>query len=169
MTIEELLQEASLRRAPVAAEVDPLRQSGALVDAGLISIRVDPVVGLAALLFDCRAALAAREGNTSILVVEGLSRLDWTAKPRRRSWPRAQTWNPRSGPHGFRVDALVGPQSELLLEGEAAHYFIGNTPGLDVAPPDLTSASSEEVRAGFTGWVSEFRAIASTHFPDVPG
>lgn len=165
MKIEDLLFEDELLVDVPLADVDPLREPDALVDAAVIAARVDSTLGIGALLFDCRTSLRVRQGNVALLVVSNLARLSWSSLPSPRSWARIESWTPSVMADGFLVQSLVAPGGSLEIVGSAALWVTAHAPALAVAPPDLTSASDEAVRTGFPEWSSVVQVLAKSRTP----
>lgn len=158
-TIQEFARGAWRREyGSKPPEMDPLTEDDALVDAQVLDVRLDALRCRVAVLFELRLALELHEGNTGLLIANGVTAVEWTAAPR----DTARTaWNV-VGSAARATDGLLEmrlgmlPRAELLLRANGAAFYGGDVPGL-VEIPDYGEASDSELGARLAQWESNFR------------
>lgn len=149
MTIEDLLVWADRRSLTAVPEADALAETDALLEAALLAVRFDATALSAWLLFDCRGAVHLEMGNTAVVAVHGVTGLQWRTEPRStRTWWAVLGWRPTRATGSVSYSADLSPGGYFQVEGTAAEFYVGNIPGGDEPPPDFTSATGEEIRAG---------------------
>lgn len=160
MIIEDLLiwpERWSLAATP---EADALTEPDALLEAALIDVKLDATTSSAWLLFDCRGAVQLELGNTAVVVIHGVTDMQWRALPRKgRAWRAVMGWRPVALGTGFSCVAEFTSGCSLRVVGAAAEFFVGDIPGGDAPPPDFTSATDAETRARLASWRSEFEVV----------
>ena len=164
MIIQDFLGSPERMLLPRSIEADPLRCRGALEDAALLDVRVSGVWPHAWFLLDCKGALDVREGNTAVLVVQALRSLTWEAEedtPSRQN-RAVEVWQPAVGDSGWRLRALFRRGLTLELLAGSAEFYVGDVPGGDDPPPDLGSATDDDIRAGLADWSSEFTPLSAS-------
>lgn len=163
MTIFDLLTTPSQIDDPFPVEADALTESGALVEAALLDVRLDATTAQLWLLFDCRGALQIDEGNTAIVVVHNVTELRWeTVARRRRMWPAVMSWEPIPGFRQIRISAGLEPNASLEVVGSGGDFYVGNIPGGDDPPPDFNRATDDEIRRGLASWLSEIDVVGGS-------
>lgn len=160
MIIEDLLVWRDRRSLAAVPEADALSEVDALLEAALLDVRFDATTSSAWLLFDCRGAVHLEMGNTAIVVVHGVTGLQWRAEPRsQRTWWAVMGWHPTAAERAFSCTADLSPGGRIHVAGTAAEFYVGDIPGGDDPPPDFTSATDEEIRAGLASWASVFEVV----------
>lgn len=148
-------------------EADALAEVDALLEAALLEVRFDATTSSAWLLFDCRGAVQLEMGNTAVVVVRGVTALQWHAgSGLGRTWRAVMGWQPVSAPDTFSCTVELSPGSRLQVNGDAAEFYVGDIPGGDAAPPNFMTASDEEIRAGMAQWTSDFEVVHASFTDD---
>ncbi|WP_236787662.1 hypothetical protein [Amycolatopsis sp. GM8] len=172
ITIGDLLwPDPRLRRFGSKPEMDPLTEDDALQEAQLLDVRFDALRSTVGLLFELRLALQLREGNTGVLVAQGVRELSWTASPRstaRTAWTVGGS-TPRNEDRlfGLELGMWPAPGARLKLVAESAAFLTGNVPGLDQIP-DYIEDDEATIRAGLAGWHSEFVPVHAVFLDPAP-
>ena len=144
--------------------MDALTEVDTLVEAALLEIALDAVGGEAWFLFDCRGALQIEEANTAVVVVQDVTELRWTTTVRHGPfWHAVMSWEPFAGSDGLTISAGFAPDADLHVVGSGGAFYVGNIPGGDGPPPDLTSAGKEEIRLGLASWSSEIELVGTSY------
>lgn len=165
--IEDLLVWPDRRSLAAMPEADALAEVDALLEAALLDVRFDATTSSAWLLFDCRGAVQLEMGNTAVVVVRGVTGLQWHADPRPgRVWRAVMGWQPVSGAGLFSCTVELSPGSRLEVSGVAAEFYVGDIPGGDDAPPNFMTASDKEIRAGLAAWSSDFEVVHASFTDD---
>lgn len=165
MKIQDFLVSVNRFSAVDEPEVDALREEDALDEAGLLGVRFNAVDSCLWLLVDCRDALQFRAGYTAIVVLNSVQQFEWRCTERSpRYWHRLGGWKPTVNGDHLTLEFGTGWGATFRATGESGGFYVGSVPGDDLAPPDLTCASDEEVRAGFAQWDSEFEVRGASHF-----
>lgn len=162
MNIGQLLLSSAEVELPAADEADALVDSRALDEAGLVQCHFDAVYSRLSLVFDCRGALHVRNGEVAVIIIEGVTQWSWSSdNSRSRIWSVVSGWEPRFERDVFSLDVSFdyALQAHMRAVGTGARYLVGRSPNDDLAPPDLTSASDEKVRAGFPYWDTPIELI----------
>lgn len=163
MKISELLVDPGREQMSASPESDALTEQDALAEASLLDVRLDATTSDLWLLFDCRGSLQLEEGNTAVVVVNGLIKLNWEAEERNgRTWRAVMGWVPRADSGRLTVVVETEPGGRLEATGNGGEFFVGNIPGGDDPPPDFTSATDAEIRAGLAHWASEFELVGAS-------
>lgn len=156
-TIQEFARGAWRREYGSKPEMDPLTEDDALMEAQVLDIQLDALRGRVAVLFELRLALQLREGNTGLLVGDGVTAFRWDAAPRdtaRTAWNVVgSAARAEDGMLEIRLGML--PQAELLLRAKSAAFYCGDVPGL-LEIPDYGEASESELSAELAQWDSNF-------------
>lgn len=159
MIIDELLSGGQgLRQFAAQPEMDPLTEEDALQEAQILELRLDAVRSRVGVLFELRTALQLREGNTGVLVANGVRSIAWEAAPRAT---RRTAWNVvgsvPNNVHGL-LDLVLSmwPEGRLHLIAEDAAFFVGNVPDLQDAPPSYVESDDDTLHFGIAGWGSAF-------------
>jgi len=163
MKIQDLLRGTRRDLGVGRPEMDALREEGALQEAGLLQVHFDALRSDLWLLLDCRGAFQIRTGNVAVVAIHGVREFAWEGELRHpRTWRAVVGWEPITDRGVLTLKVSVAPSGQLRAVGGEAEFYVGNVPGGDSAPPDLATASDEEVRAGFAGWSSEFVLVNAT-------
>lgn len=159
MRIADLLVDPERGRGAPPPESDALTEDGALAETALLDRRLDLTTSDLWLLFDCRGALQLRNGNAAVVVINKITKLSWEAERReRRTWRAVMGWSPGAQSGQLTIVAEINPGGRLIA-GTGGEFFVGNIAGSDEPPPDFTSATDAEVRAGLAAWSSEFEIV----------
>lgn len=160
MIIEDLLNSPERRSLAAMPEADALVEPDALLEAALLDIKMDATTSSVWLLFDCRGAIQLEMGNTAVVVIRGVTGFQWRTEPRaQRTWRAIMGWQPATSEDGFSCTADLTSGSSLQVSGSGAEFYVGDIPGGDDPPPDFTSATDAEIRAGLASWASEFEVV----------
>lgn len=165
MRIADLLVDSSrLKRKSVSSpETDALTEEDALAEAALIDFRMTAITSDLWLLFDCRGALQLADGNAAVVVVKNVTRLVWEAEERGGAiWRAVMRWSPNVESAGLTIIVEAEPGGRLEVTGKGGEYFVGNVPGGDDPPPDFTTSTPAEIRAGMADWSSEFNVVGAS-------
>jgi hypothetical protein len=163
MKIIDLLADERRRLRWPTPECDAFSDVDALTEASLLDVRMDLINSTVGLMFDCRGALQIRQGNVAVVVIRGVSSCEWASVPRDgRSWRAVMAWQPQVSMTSLTVAASVEPAGRLRVVGTAGEFYVGSTPGGDAPPPDYTTASDAEVRAGMPHWCSDVNVLGAT-------
>lgn len=165
MRITDFVRGGARARAAVPGlAMDPLRESGALQEAQVVDLRFDAVGNIVVVLFELRQALQLDEGNTAVLVADGVCGLSWSGPPRETvltAWPILGSV-PSIENGLFTLTAFLWPNGHLAVTAEQAAFFVGDVPGLPEAPPDYTDATRDDIDSGLAGWSSSFTLAGAT-------
>lgn len=159
MIASDLLHDPKRRSYGAMPEMDALTEEGALQEAALIDARFIVAESTVALLFDLRLAIQLRLGNTGILIVHELRKLEWVrgASPSsHRVWHAVTGSIPDNRDGRFSLRIGLAPDAELRLEGDSAEFYVGDVPGLSETPPDFMEDSEEEISAAMPSWDAKF-------------
>ncbi|MEV5886254.1 hypothetical protein AB0L74_26655 [Streptomyces sp. NPDC052020] len=156
-SIEDLFRGSQDGTPADPVDWDPLRESDALQETGLLDCRVCPLTGRAGLLLDMRSALQYRTGNAALLVVRGLASFQWNEEPLERDLLSfaIMSSTPSAARKGWRMDLDLFPGGELSVTGQGADFYLLEAEGVPDAPPDYTGRKLNEVREGLPWWVSD--------------
>ncbi|MFF0738849.1 hypothetical protein ACFYVL_00465 [Streptomyces sp. NPDC004111] len=154
--IEDLFIGTDTRSSAVPVDWDPLVESDALQEVGLLDCRVCPLTGRAGLLLDMRSALQYRTGNAGLLVVRGLQSFQWSEEPLERDLLNfaIMSSTPSRTKRIWRLECSLFPDGELAIEGKAADFHLLDAPGVPDAPPNYTDRRLAQVREGLPWWSS---------------
>lgn len=156
-TIQEFARGAWRRELGSKPEMDPLTEDDALMEAQVLDVRLDTMRGRVAVLLELRLALHLREGNTGLLLGEGVTAFEWDAAPRdtaRTAWSVVgSVAHAVNGILEIRLGML--PRAELLLRAKSAAFYSGDVPGL-LEIPDYGEASESELSSKLPQWASNF-------------
>ena len=163
MKLEEFLQSDARYAVEAQPEADALRQPDALQESALVDIRMDVVTSTASILLDCRGSLHVPEANTAVVVLLGADHGSWQL-PRAGTfaWQTVIDWRVREVGDGIELSIGLLAGGDVILRAVRAEYFVGDVPGGDDAPPDFTTATHAEVRAGMAAWSSDFTPLAAS-------
>ncbi len=154
----DLFQDPARRSHAAMPEMDALTEQGALQEAALVAARVDVLHSAVGLLFDLRGALQLRMGTVAVLIARKVERFEWSTN--RRSdhavWYAVMDSVPDTRSGRLLLRLAFAPHAELVVEAEAAEFYVGDMPGMDQAPPDFLEDSDEVIRAGMPSWESRF-------------
>ncbi len=170
--IEDLLRpDPRLRRYAAQPEMDPLTEENALQEAQLLDVRFDALRSTVGLLFELRVALQLREGNTGVLVAQGVRQLAWSAGERstgKTAWTIGGS-APRNKDRlfGLKLAMWPAPGAELNLIAESAAFYVGDVPGLG-GVPSYVDDDEATIRAGLAGWHSEFTPVHAVFLDPAP-
>lgn len=142
-----------------AGETNALTDSAALDESGLVSADFDAITSRVSLIFDCRGALEVVKGDVAVVVIDGVTEWTWKwGNAPKRSWHIVSMWEPTFDGSAFSLYVMLGfsQHADLDIIGTSARFIVGRTPLFELAPPDLTSASDEEIRKGFPDWDTPF-------------
>jgi len=71
-------------------------------------------------------------------------------------------WQPAVVEGAFSCAIEMSHGIPLAHQRHSGGVLRGRHPGRDDAPPDFTSATDEEVRAGMAQWTSDFEVVHAT-------
>lgn len=156
-TIRDFARDPWRREYGAKPEMDPLTEDDALMEAQVLDVQLDALRGRVAVLFELRLALQLREGNTGLLVADGVTAFEWSAGPRETA---RTAWNvvgsvPRAAAGILEIRLGMLPRAELLLRATSAAFYSGDVPGL-VEIPDYGEASEPELGSMLAHWGSDF-------------
>jgi len=157
VNIEEFLLSVERFAVEGQPEADALRQDDALQESALADFRMNFVESTAWILLDCRGSLHVPEANTAVLVLLGAHHASWQLPGTGTfAWQTIIDWKVSevSGGIELRIGLLAG--GDVVVRAVRGEYFVGDVPGGDDAPPDFTTATHAQVRAGMAAWSSEF-------------
>lgn len=134
-----------------------MRQPDALQESALVDIRLDVVTSTAWILLDCRGSLHVPEANTAVVVLLGADHGSWQL-PRAGTfaWQTVIDWKVSEVDGGIELFIGLLAGGDVVVRAARGEYFVGDVPGGDDAPPDFTTSTHVQVRAGMAGWSSEF-------------
>lgn len=164
MIAADLFQDPNRRSYASMPEADALTEPGALQEAALVDVRLDPSTGSVGLLFDLRGAIQLRDASVALLIGRRVRRLEWVHE---RTLP-GRTWHAVTGSipdnRNHRFSLLLGfaSDAEMRLEADAAEFYVGDMAGMDCAPPDFVEDDDETIRAGMPNWTWTFVPLAAT-------
>lgn len=163
MNIEEFLLSDARYDVDAQPEADALRLLDALQESALVDLRVNVVESSAWILLDCRGALQVREANTAVLVLLGVDHGSWRLPPTGTfAWQTVIDWEVSEVGGGIELSIGLLAGGDVVVRALGGEYFVGDVPGGDDAPPDFTTATHAQVRAGMARWSSEFRPLAAS-------
>lgn len=156
-TIQEFAEGPWRREYGSKPEMDPLTEDDALMEAQVLDVRFDALRSRVAVLFELRLALQLREGNTGLLIADGVTAFAWDSAPRKTA---RTAWNVvgsvgRATGGSFEMRLGMLPQGDLLLRARSAAFYSGDVPGL-VEIADYGEASEPELYAKLARWESDF-------------
>jgi hypothetical protein len=155
--IEEFLQDDARHGVPVQPEADPFRQLDALQESALVDIRMNFVESTVWILLDCRGSLHVPEANTAVLVLLGVNHASWQLPATGTlAWQTVIDWKVSDVDGGIELFIGLLAGGDVVVRAAGGEYFVGDVPGGDDAPPDFTTSTHAQVRAGMPGWSSEF-------------
>lgn len=157
MTVEETLLDSGRHRYSGVPEMNALSEADALLEAQLLDVRLHALRSTVWLLFDSRGALQLRQGNTAVVVANGLHRLTWSGNPTTplTAWSVVGSQPAISG-RSWTLSLAFAPTAHLEVKAAAAEFYVGDVPGCDAAPPDYTSDDEEAIRVRLQSWSSQF-------------
>jgi len=166
MRLDQFALDSGRSLLDLPEAVNPFTEVDAMSEAALIDARVDLIRRRALLLFDCKGALQIREGNTALLVIDDVADFALAEADAGRQYRYAQlgSWEPSVSHGAWRVWGQAFDGLELSVEGSGGEFFVGDVPGMDEAPPDLTRDSDAAIAEGFVGWHSEFEPLQVARF-----
>ncbi|MBS0023744.1 hypothetical protein [Microbacterium paraoxydans] len=160
ITLSELL----FADAPeVTKDEDPyISEEDAFLEAQVNAVHFDAVTATLGILCDLRTALQLDETNAGLLVLRGVSLLEWSgATDRHRTSWKVVGSSARSLDAGLELHLALTPQAELRVHGRSAVFH-----SLDVAAlgeiPDFGSHTDQEVRTMSPRWDSAARVVRTT-------
>lgn len=156
-TIREFAEGPWRREHGSKPEMDPFTEDDALMEAQILDVHLNTLQSRAAILFELRLALQLREGNTGLLVAEGVTRFEWHASQRntaRTAWTVVGS-APRSADGTLEMRLGVLPQAGLLLRARSVAFYSGDVEDL-LEIPDYGTASASELASMTAQWDSKF-------------
>jgi hypothetical protein len=156
-TIQEFARGPWHREYGSKPEMDPLTEDDALMEAQVLDVQLDALRRRVAVLFELRLALQLREGNTGLLIADGVTAFEWDAAPRATARTAWNVVGSVARAAGGILEIRLGmlPQAELLLRARSAAFYSGDVPGL-LEIPDYGEASDSELVARLAQWESDF-------------
>lgn len=156
-TIQEFAQGPWRREYGSKPEMDPLTEDDALMEAQVLDVRLDALRSRVAVLFELRLALQLREGNTGLLIADGVTAFEWDAAPRKTARTAWNVVGSVARAAGGTLEMRLGmlPQAELLLRARSAAFYSGDVAVL-LEIPDYGEASDSELDAKLAQWDSDF-------------
>lgn len=140
----------------------------ALREAQIVGVRLDAINSLAGILFDLRTSLHLDESNTGVLVVGGVTGLQWAARSGQSgkiAWTVVGS-EIRSGGTGVEIGLRLHPDGELRVSGASAVFHAVDVPDLKTIP-DYLADSEEEIRQMTPQWESPVRVNRTTRLAGV--
>ncbi len=157
MNIEAFLQGDARYRIAGQPGADALRLDDALQESALVDIRMNFVESTAWVLLDCRGSLNVPEANTAVIVLLGVNHGSWQLPATGTfAWQTVIDWKVSDVDGGIELFIGLLAGGEVVVRAARCEYFVGDVPGGDDAPPDFTTSTHAQVRAGMAGWSSEF-------------
>lgn len=164
-TISDFAQGPWHRHYGSKPEMDPLTEDDALMEAQVLDIRLDALRSRMAILFELRLALQLREGNTGLLVADGVTAFEWSAGARETARTAWNVVGSIARATGGILEVRLGmlPRAELLLRTRSAVFYSGDVPGL-VEIADYGEVQEPELDSMVAHWASEFSPSHAVFF-----
>jgi hypothetical protein len=157
MDIQEFLQSDARYAVEGEPEADALREVDALQESALVDMRMNFVESTVWVLLDCRGSLNVPEANTAVLVLLGVNHASWQLPATGTfAWQTVIDWKVSDVDGGIELFIGLLAGGDVVVRAAGGEYFVGDVPGGDDAPPDFTTSTHAQVRAGMAGWSSEF-------------
>jgi len=158
MTLEEYFVSPPRLVKPPDSKV--LWHEDALAEADLLEVR--QVLGSATvgLLLDLRQALQIREGSAAVLLVRGVTAIEWqsaTTQSGRLAWKIIGSLPLDS--EGFSLETSFIWPATLSIKGRRAELYVGNIAGLSAAPPDYVHDDDATICADLPSWTRPFELV----------
>ena len=163
--VEDLFTGAADGASADPIDWDPMQESDALQEVGLLDCRMCPLTGRAGLLLDMRTALQYRTGNAALLVVRGLHSFQWSEEPFERTLTAFTIMSsaPATSRRLWQMRIGLFPDGELSVSGKAADFHLLDVDGTLEAPPDYSERTLNEVRKDLPWWGSECTVLQSSN------
>ena len=167
ITLSELLfadaPEDAKDEDPFISEVD------AFLEAQVNAVHFDAITATLGILCDLRTALQLDETNTGLLVLRGVSLLEWsggTDRPR-TSWKVVGSTVQSFGTC-VEVHFALTPGADLRVRGRSAVFHSLDVPAVGEIP-DFGSHTDQEVRSMSPQWDSAAHVVRTTPLTPRPG
>ncbi|NEB98587.1 hypothetical protein [Streptomyces anulatus] len=159
--IEDIFTASRVVGSHPPIDWDPLVESDALQEAGLLDCRVCPITGRIGLLLDMRTSLQYRTGNAGLLVVRGMRLFRWSEEALERDLLNFAivSSNPSALSKGWRLDCSLFPDGELSVEGIAADFYLLNASEVPESPPDFSERRFDQARQDLPWWDSSCSVV----------
>jgi hypothetical protein len=159
-TVREFAEGPWRREYGSKPEMDPLTEEDALIEAQVLHIQLDALHSRAAVLFELRLALQLSEGNTGLLVADGVTEFEWRASTRDTARTAWNVVGSAPSAAGGIIEMRLGmlPQAELLIRARSAAFYSGDVGGLREIP-DYGTASESELASMLAYWDSDFAPL----------
>lgn len=176
-TIDKFMSDPTSHLSFDQVEFDPLVVSNLLQECSILDIKISTLTSRVGVLLDLRTSIALGDGNTALLVVGGVTSVDWSvdrSSERGRSVPErggllhqrhlftAVGSVPDVNSGGFRLDLPLHPKSRLKIGGEWAFFVEGDVDAIGQSQPNLGDASESEIESGFQEFASIMKPIYAT-------
>ncbi|MCF2529828.1 hypothetical protein [Yinghuangia soli] len=155
-----------------AVSWDPLVEDDALLEAQILCVQADLVVGTVGILLEFRTALQYRTGNTALIVVRRAESLQYAMPaPSERPYARVVMGSGIQGPkqagEPFSLHLSCSPGPDVHVTGRSVEFYLLEVPGLGGTPPDY--ADGARFRAGLPGWGSSASVLAKSEIGPAAG
>ena len=161
-TLENYFHETELGYLGGGLDWSPFRHDDVLQECMVVDVRCNVIDSIVGIIVDRRTGLDEIGGDTGLMVLEGVSRLDWTGSATvGRPYSRS-IMSHRMTVDGDRLAVRFHVQKAVLdVDFRRGYYYEGDVIDLDQAQPDLTEWRSPYPKNGFQEWGSEFRIVGS--------
>ncbi len=160
MTLEDYF-DSPPRLADPPSDSKFLWEEDALAEADLLEVRQCLASRTVGLLLDLRQALQIREGNAAVLLVRGVTAIEWhdeTTKTGRPAWKIVGSV-PRLDSEGFSLETSFIWPATLRIKGRRGELYVGNIAGLSPAPPDYVHDDDVTIAADLPSWTRSFELV----------
>lgn len=167
ITLSELLfvdaPEDAKGEDPFISEVD------AFLEAQVNAVHFDAITATLGILCDLRTALQLDETNTGLLVLRGVSLLEWSGATgrQRTSWKVVGSTVQPLGTN-LELHFALTPAADLRVRGRSAVFHSLDVPAVGEIP-DFGSHADREVRSMSPQWDSAAHIIRTTPLTPRPG
>ncbi|GEE01566.1 hypothetical protein nbrc107696_20120 [Gordonia spumicola] len=169
MILEELLYEQAIsgEHFPLL-EYSPLKNPEALREAEISEVKISPITGRAAVLFDLRTSLQLWDlGSAGLLLFEGVETVsvDWPSDriPGRFATPAGvlSISSPDDGRYSSVISSISSSFDEIHVESSEVFFFLLESTVVSdgTAPPDFMNAGAPEMVKGLPRMSGSFRTI----------
>lgn len=146
-------------------KANPLLEDDLLAEADLQKVSWDVAADRCALLFDLKGAFQYPEANTAVIVARGVSALTWRGRTteRRGGWGTLMVGSNtvEVGPDGLVIVVGAIDSQRIEIVADEVHFWEGNVPGADDAPPDYDDDDDRVINERLTSWDSPFVPVAA--------
>ena len=154
MTIsaEELLHGMTLADPPVSTPNNDWIQGGDFLrEAQLTDLGFAALSSRLCIAFDLRNALDFPDADLAVIVLNRVREFSWLGSGTAQSYQPWLVMNSEFSRNGswHQVAMELMPNQNFNAACASVEFFAGRSDLYDLAPPDLTEASAEEIKAGF--------------------